>query len=89
MPTTLPPSRRSAVRAALIAPALLAALLTCNAALAQSSGSGAKKNDPPVAPIASITRSGDSSIMTMLFVGVLAIAVVAITFLPSKRGHQD
>lgn len=73
-----------------VAAAALICLTAALPALAQSgSSTGSKKNEPPVAPIATSTRSGDTPLMTILLVGVLAVAVVAVTFLPSKRGHQD
>lgn len=54
-------------------------------ALAQSTAS----KEPPQAPIATIGKSSDANFVTILLVLVLAIAIVAVNFIPSKRGHQD
>ena len=63
-----------------------ALLLSESAALAQSNPAS---KDPPAAPIATIGRSSEGSLVTILLVLLLALAVIGVNFIPSKRGHQD
>lgn len=86
MPKYTPRLRRPPVLAAAVLIALAAPL--ASVALAQSS-SGAKKNEPLVAPIAQTRGSGDAQVLIQLTAMVLGFAILAINFLPSKRGHQD
>ncbi len=56
-------------------------------ALAQTATS--KKSEPLAAPIAQTRGSPDSQILIQGCAMLLGFAILAINFLPSKRGHQD
>lgn len=65
------------------------AMMLCMTLCASTALAQAPKKEAPTAPIATTTRTGDSDWVTMLLVGVLAVAMVGVNFIPSKRGHQD
>jgi hypothetical protein len=68
-----------------LVPVALAVLVPALSALAQT----AEKKDALTPPTATVTRASEGSLITMALVIILGMLVVAVSFFPSKRGHND